>query len=315
MKYLIGIDGGGSKTKMECYDLSGKLINQIRTDSTDYHTVGIDNVINILTEGFRKLGVSLSDCLISFGMPAYGENKTEDAKAVSQIKNAFSPTEFNIENDVFSAWAGATALSNGVTVVCGTGSMAVGRDSTGKIVRCGGWLPFFSDEGSGYWIGLHALELFSKQSDGRLPRGSLYSLMQEHLGIKEDDFEAFHILSSQYENSRVQIASLQMIMLEAYKQGDSEVGKVYKQAISELVLIVKGTVDKLNFGSDIIDISYIGGLFNEKVLFLDPFAAAIEKNFQARVNPPKLSPSLGAILLALEKSDKQLLSDFKSNLL
>ena len=302
MKYLIGIDGGGSKTKVNCYDLTGKLISEIVTGPADYHELGIDNEILRLKDALDRLNVDLSDSLIGFGMPAFGENKDSDEAAVSEIKKAFRCIGFHVDNDVTCAWAGATALSPGITVVCGTGSMAVGRDPHGKFARSGGWCPFFSDEGSGYWLGLKALEIYSKQSDSRLPRGPLYEIMREHLNVK-DDFEIIGIIDSQYQNSREKTASLQKILLQAAEQGDDAAVSAYEQAVSEVALLAAGVKRQLDFGDGMIDLYYAGGLFNLEEFFLEPFTCEIGKHFKANVHPPKLTQCQGAILLALEFGD------------
>ena len=306
MKYLIGIDGGGSKTKLNCYDLSGKLIAEELTGPTDYHGIGIENVIQRLKDVLLKFNVDLSECLIGFGMPAYGENKADDEIAITEIKKAFIDTKINIDNDVVCAWAGATTLSPGITVVCGTGSMAVGRDPQGKFARSGGWCPLFSDEGSGYWLGLKTLEIFSKQSDFRLKRGPLYDVIRKHFNIK-NDLDAIAIVNSQYENSREKIASLQMLLLEAYRLGDEAAINAYRHAVYEVAQVAVGAARQLDFGNDPIDLTYVGGLFNQKKAFLEPFTQEVNKFFKANVQAPKHSPCMGAVLLALEKCHRDVL--------
>jgi N-acetylglucosamine kinase-like BadF-type ATPase len=265
----------------------------------------VDGVIAVLRDSFDKLGVynpdgGLKNSLIGFGVPAFGENRKDDEAAASEIRRSFPGAQIHFENDVYCAWAGAMAFSPGVTVVCGTGSMSVGCDSTGKLVRSGGWSIFFSDEGSGYWLGKKALEIFSKQSDGRLPRGALYNLMREHLKIN-DDVELNNISDTEYAVSRRKTATLQMVLFEAQKLGDESAKAVYEEAIREVVQIVLGSVRQLDFGDDVIDVSYIGGLWKEKELFLDPFIHELGKHIKANVFAPKLSPCHGAILFALKE--------------
>jgi N-acetylglucosamine kinase-like BadF-type ATPase len=206
------------------------------------------------------------------------------------------------------------AFSPGVAAVCGTGSMSVGCDRTGRLVRSGGWNIFFSDEGSGYWLGKKTLEIFSKQGDHRLPRGALYELMREYLKIK-DDMEINNIINSEFIESRERIASLQMILFEAQKQGDEMAKMAYEQAIKEVALIVLGAVRQLDFGDEVVDVSYIGGLFKEKELFLNPFILEINKHFKANVFKPKQTPCHGALLFALDRSEKDKFDEIRENFL
>ena len=56
----------------------------------------------------------------------------------------------------------------------------------GKTARCGGWNEFFGDEGSCYWVGRKGMELFSKEADGRIPKGPLYSIVKQELHLADD---------------------------------------------------------------------------------------------------------------------------------
>lgn len=314
MEYLIGIDGGGSKTKIQCFDLSGQVVSETLAGTTDYHQIGADGVISTLKNALGALGVDLRRCLVGFGMPTLGENMEDDEKVVREVKEAFPETLMHLENDVYCAWSGANAFLPGVTVVCGTGSMAVGCDRSGRLARSGGWCEFFSDEGSGYWLGKKALELFSKQSDCRLPKGALHELMREHLNIK-DDFQAIDIITSEYATSRKKIAALQMVLFKAQKLGDETAKAAYEQAVKEIAVIVLGVVNQLGFGGDVIDISYIGGLFNENELFFEPFTREINRHFRANVHPPKLSPCHGAALFAINHFEKDRLEEIRQSFL
>ena len=79
--------------------------------------------------------------------------------------------------------------------------------------------------------------------------------------------------------------------------------------------IAAGCARQLDFGDGTIDVSYVGGLFNKKKLFLEPFIWETNQYFKANVHPPKLSPCQGAILLALEKFDKKRLQEMKEKFL
>ena len=70
------------------------------------------------------------------------------------------------------SWAGSLACEDGISVIAGTGSMAYG-EYEGRSARAGGWGELIGDEGSAYWIAREGMNLFSRMSDGRAPRGPL----------------------------------------------------------------------------------------------------------------------------------------------
>ena len=78
-----------------------------------------------------------------------------------------------VATDIEIALAAAFDDGPGIVVSAGTGSVAVGRDRSGKQHRIGGYGWQMGDEGSGYAIGRAALGAVSRAVDGRSPRTAL----------------------------------------------------------------------------------------------------------------------------------------------
>jgi len=307
-KYYIGIDGGGSKTKYLCMDADGRECGSALTLGTYCEQDGIDVVIGRLKEGIRQcLPEDCDDVLIGFGMPAYGENKAFDAIAVDAIRKALSPMKVHVDNDVAIGWAGALAMESGISIVGGTGSIAYGRDPQGKVERSGGWHEFFSDEGSGYWLGKKVLQMFSQQSDGRRERTVLYDLVRQRLQLK-DDFDITALVAEKYADSRKETAALQPILLEAARAGDSCALACYDEAAQELCRIILAVLNKLDFPEDKrVNVSFQGGLFSITDLIRDPVARKLTEATTRQINfrQPRLESGKGAILLAIENMEPE----------
>jgi len=302
MKYFIGIDGGASKTEFALCDESGDACAVYETSGTSVIELGIDAVIETLTNGVDAvLGghVRGSVAGVCFGMPCFGERPEADAAAALEIERALAPLPVYVTNDVSAACAGSLALESGIIVLAGTGSMAWGRDRYGAMKRCGGWPEFFSDEGSGYWLGKRTLELFGKQSDGRLPKGSLYEVVSEHFALEHDKEIIVKLDEMGY--SRKNIAALQFLLLEAAQAGDESAVWLYGEAAAELALLAKGLRGQMELdpGSPL---SYAGGLWNAGELILEPFREAVS-DLDMELREPALSPAFGAVLLAAEHFD------------
>src|SRR5205823_5392181 len=73
-------------------------------------------------------------------------------------------------SDVEMAHRAAFGDGPGILIVAGTGSIAFGRDASGRRARAGGLGPGKGDEGSGFWIGR---EYLRARRDARLPRLSV----------------------------------------------------------------------------------------------------------------------------------------------
>lgn len=311
MGIWIGIDGGGTKTKFLAVNEDGKKLCSYITGGTYYHVDGLETVCTRLSKGITAVKRDYEINGICFGMPGYGEGGTSDNDAVARIRESLTSCKLHVVNDVEVGWAGSLALSPGVNIVAGTGSIAYGRNRHGHSARSGGWMEFFSDEGSGYWLGCRTLELFAKQSDGRIPKGKLYELLKTNLAL-QDDNDLNNLVRNVYAPSREKTASLQRILFEAAKEGDCSSVEVYKEAGHELALIADAVIRKLQF-DDIPTVSFSGGVFSTGDLILKPFREAM--NARANLVQPALEPVEGAVLLAVEKFAPRELLKIKNALL
>lgn len=316
-KYYIGIDGGGSKTNFLCFNSAGKECGSASTIGTYCAQDGIDTVLARLKDGISQcLPEETADVLIGFGMPAYGENPELDALAAEKIRNAFSPMKVHIDNDSAIGWAGSLAMEPGISVVAGTGSIAYGRDASGKTERCGGWHEFFSDEGSGYWLGRQLLQLFSQQGDGRLPKTALYDLVRRELELQED-FDIIAFVNARYVHSRKDTAALQKILLEAARKGDPHAIACYDQASEELSKLIITVLKKLSFPEEEkVAVSFQGGLFSIPELIRNPVAHKVRAAaFPREIDfcQPKLDPCRGAVLLAMAELEPENLAAMRIN--
>ena len=320
MEYYIGVDGGASKTRFALVGDNGRVLRERVSSGTSYIELGIGPVLETLGEGIDALCEDIDrECVagVCFGMPCYGEQPARDAEAAGGIQNAFAPLPVCFKNDVALACAGALALESGIAILAGTGSMAWGRDRHGADKRCGGWPEFFSDEGSGYWLGRRTLEIFSKQADGRLPKGKLYEIVRGHFGIEgdfglESDFGLIDKLD-EMGYTRKNIAALQTLLMEAALAGDECALRLYDEAALELALLAKGLRSRIELEPN-SPLSYSGGLWGAGDLLLTPFKEAVS-GLDMVFTEPALPPVFGAVLLAAEYFNPDALPDIKKGLL
>lgn len=300
---LVGIDGGGSKTRLLCVDQGGEVLGEAQVGATAYHQDGVEYVARELRRGLAQVLPQGVRAAICYGMPGCGEIPEEDRTASEMIAAALSPCPVRFENDVTVGWAGSLALSPGVNIVGGTGSIAYGRDASGTGVRSGGWHEFFSDEGSGYWLGRELLTLFSQQSDLRRPRTALYEIVRSGLALEEDS-DINRLTKERFAPSRKETAALQRLLLEAARQGDPCALDCYRAAARSLAEILCAAVRRLRFPEgEPVPVSYSGGLFQITDLILEAVrreAAAEMAPVSLDFRPPRLSPCQGAVLLAAE---------------
>jgi N-acetylglucosamine kinase-like BadF-type ATPase len=89
--------------------------------------------------------------------------------AAAWAARAWPGSRCRIEPDYLAACAGAHGGGPGIVVICGTGSIAYGRNAAGEEARAGGWGPLFGDEGSAYHLGLLTLRALAREVDAAEP--------------------------------------------------------------------------------------------------------------------------------------------------
>jgi N-acetylglucosamine kinase-like BadF-type ATPase len=315
--YYIGVDGGGTKTTFTMIDNKGVKVAQYTTKTSHYEQIGFNGVESVLREGLNKLieisGIEKIDIKSAFlGLPGYGEVKSVAVKIDNIVNNVFKDIKSKVGNDVEVGLAGSLAGKEGINIVSGTGSIALGRDSKGNTTRCGGWGDYIGDEGSAHWIGKKTIEVFSKESDKRLERGLIYKNIKSKLNIN-DDFDIIDYVLNNIKKDRTKIAQFSKICFESAKLNDKNALDIFNEAGYELSLLVKMIINELDFNGEEILISYSGGVFKSEELILSPLKKYLN-NYNIKFIKPILGPDMGACLLAYKLINEHLNDDIIKNM-
>lgn len=306
MKWYIGIDGGGTKTEFLLRRENGTVLGRIRKGSADYREIGLDGVGEMVCRGIQELlaeyGKQPEDiCCACMGMPNFSEIPENDAYIKKWLEKHWTKFPIYLVNDVLVGWAGALALKPGIHLVAGTGAIAIGVKNPHQYIRCGGWHNRFSDEGSGYWLGIETMRLFTKEADGRRAKGALYELIKAEFEITEDteDMKVVDIWEKEYLPYRDRTASLQLILKKAAEQGDLAAKELYWEAGKELAEMVRSLYSRMPSLSSPVLVSKSGGVFRATELLwesLKEYTGDLSICWQE----PAYEPAEGAAILAQE---------------
>ncbi len=264
MKYVIGIDGGGTKTDFALCDEQGNIVVLDRFESIAPLSFGSEyflRQINEFTE--QKLQEHNIDKkmieAVCVGVPGFDEVKETDEKIATGMAKLFTHSRTVCVNDCVVAWAGALKMKSGINMVAGTGAIGYGRDDLGNEARSNGWSEMFSDEGSCYWLGIRSVGLYCKQSDGRVKKDALFDIFNRELGL-EAPFDMIKYYERDVKGSRKNTAALQRYLRTAALAGDESALALYSEAAKELAISIMAVRRNLRFEGD-ISVSLTGGLF------------------------------------------------------
>jgi N-acetylglucosamine kinase-like BadF-type ATPase len=300
---FLGVDGGGTKTAWALVDAGGALRASHVGASIDYLADGIEAARARLAEGLAATlaaaRATADDIAFAFfGLPAYGEDG-ETIAALDALPSPVLPAaRFRCGNDMVCSWAGSLGCADGISVIAGTGSMAYG-EYAGRQARCGGWGELIGDEGSAYWIAREGMNLFSRMSDGREPRGALHRLVRERLGLADDLYLCARIYGARADR-RDAFAQFARLVHEAAEAGDAAAAAIFTRGARELVDCVIAVRRSLGApDAAVLPVSHSGGVFNNAQSMVDAFRAglaAAPAPFEYRA--PQFPPAVGAALYA-----------------
>ncbi len=302
MDYLIGVDGGGTKTHGIIADIEGKVIAESMASSSNFQMLGVEPVakllVNLIYELVEKAKCEVSDVKLAvLGLTGAGREKDREKIHTAIInyskdQNLQIP-EIIIETDARIALEGALMGQPGIILIAGTGSVMFARDINGEIHRVGGWGRFIGDEGSAFVIGREALRAVAKCVDGRGEETILKKMIFEKFGI----IDLMQIVSGIY-SGEFDIAKVAPVVMEAAELGDRVAKKILDDACDELISHVRAMIKKANFG-DKINLVLLGGVLQNENYLSRNLRYRI-KNELSNVNllEPLSSPAYGAIVYA-----------------
>ena len=140
------------------------------------------------------------------------------------------------------------------------------------------------------------MSVFTKEADGRAPKGALYEIVRQELCIA-DDMDFIDLVIREYAPYRDKVAAFQRFAAQAAQEGDTETIALYERAAHELALMVQALKRELNF-PDGTKVSYSGGLFQTGDLILTPLKREVTA-LRCALEAPKKSGVEGAWLLAV----------------
>ena len=304
MDYVLGIDGGGTKTACVISDIGGRLIAAGIAGSSNYLTVGEEeakkSVQVAVQRAIGKSRVKIPKFEVAYlGMA--GAGRPSGAKVIRGMMESLGLADkVVVDTDAAIALAGATACNPGVVVISGTGSIAFGVNIDGERGRVGGWGYILGDEGSGYDIARRGLAAALRAYDGRGEETILLHRLMAHFEVSSVDELVDHVYLGRVRIGR--ISSLAPLIVEAAREGDFVSKKILGDAVEELSSAAIALIRKLNMAGERFELALMGGLFKVRDLITRPIQKKI-KEFapECKIITPKFKPAVGAALMALEQ--------------
>lgn len=301
-KYIIGIDGGGTKTLGVLFDYSGKELKRVEYGFSNF-SMGEEEAKTNINLTLSKLCEDLEDQRSLFvQMGIAGVSKLRNIEAyITELESRFDAS-VSLDSDALIALYSVKKDQkiNVILVIGGTGSvLMIGQDELVEIV--GGFGHLIGDEGSAYHLVTSALKKIIEDKEGGLPDSNLsLEILKE---IKAPNYQA--IKDFVYNENKKTIAGLSKFIAQSALDGDQDAIDLFIQEGQYLAKQTVNAYHKIKNTNEVI-IALRGGFLLSapyvKETLLKELRKKIEK-FQIDVH--QVEPVIGAYYLGLLKLSKR----------
>jgi len=301
VRYVLGIDAGGTKTRALLADENASVVGSALGGGANLKTHGeleVEKVLHAVIEEACGAAVARPEA-IALGI-AGADRPADEAVLRGILRRIGFRDRVVVTNDARIAFVAGSEQRVGLALVCGTGSIAWGRNRAGEIARSGGWGWHLGDEGSGFWIGERAIREVLRAADGRGPATSLDRPLSEHFEIARPEQILYAIYDREFPRTRV--ARFAPRVEKAALAGDSVAKAILSDAAGELVRAAQSVRDRLRLEEGPYDVVLSGGTFGA-VPTLEAEVARRLSTANARVRNLAEEPAMGAVKLAIEALD------------
>lgn len=298
---VIGIDGGGTNTMAILAD-GENILGRGQSGPGNLQSVGIHRAFAAMDEAIGKAFAAANRPramagAICFGLA--GADRSQEKKLVREWAMRQRLAEWiETTNDGALLLAAGTPEGWGIGLVAGTGSIAVARTADGQVARSGGWGYLLGDEGSGYALAMHALNVICRSADGRGGQSPLTERILDAMGLTRP----FELIPAIYRGSwdRSAIAGLAPTVLQVAAEGDDIAQTIVAGQARELANIVAAAARQLKLST--FPLALTGGTLLGSDSYREQLLAALN-DAGLTGYPVSLvaEPALGAVRIARKR--------------
>jgi N-acetylglucosamine kinase len=268
MRYVLGFDGGGTKTECVLMDETGAILARSRSGASNAVNLGANAAAAALAEAGKEAlrSAAKSPCDVAYilaGISGAGEPAAR-AEIQANLKPVFPKATIVVASDLILSLA-ATGEIPSLVVIAGTGSAVLGRTSPLELARAGGFGPIIGDAGSANDIGRKTVaRCFQK------------FLNKERFLLTDEICRTFDCTWPQFvdlarEQPTVIFPKVFPIVAKAAESGDLSARALLSMAAANLVEQVREVVDHLQLQDTRFFLAKTGGVFDGSSFLSEQF--------------------------------------------
>lgn len=234
-KYLLGLDGGGTKTEVLLCTADGRVVGHAVGGPSSLTGQSERDAREHIRQALEAAGAS-SVHIDGFYAGISGAGLETNRRVFEKMFDELLPNADNRRtgSDAVNALSAGVGPGDGIIAIAGTGSSIFAR-CDGKMHRVGGCGYLLGDEGSGFDLGRRALMAALKCSDGREEHTSLLQMCEQR--VKKPLLQWIPELYAG--DAKAIIASFAPVLLSAALHGDKVAKREMRQAASDMAKAIE----------------------------------------------------------------------------
>jgi len=304
MNYVLGVDGGASKTFCLVASEDGHILGFDRGGPSNHQVCGLEpamaEIAHSVGEALAQAQVSPQEVQLGIFCLA-GADLPEDYAMLSQaVEDLGVCQKVVVKNDTMAALRSGLSRPWGVVVVCGTGTNAAGRAPDGHEIVLPGLGHISGDWGGGSDISQEIIRRVMRAWDGRGKPTVLLQMVLDSLSVSSPEFLLQMLYHKQLEQH--QLLGLVPLLFEAAYAGDEVACQLVREVGTEVGITARTLIRRLSLQDKDVEVVLAGSIFKAKgPLLIDTVRGVVhEVAPRASIVLPKFEPVVGALFLVLE---------------
>lgn len=263
-KYVLGVDGGGSKTDCALFDTESNKVDMVSCGTTNHEC---------LKGGFEELEARLGDLLSHISarngiipedigrcvLGLSGVDTRSQHTRISEIIRRLGISDFILCNDAFLGVKAGCENGYGICAINGTGCTVAGIEPSGRMLQIGGQGDLTGDVGGGCYLGTVVVRSVYDSLFKGGAGTNMTDILFEILGISSGH-DLMDAIAEGIEGGRIRIEDLNRVVFKAANMGDTVAKSILEKMGAENARSINAVIRELSF-PDRIDVVLAGSIY------------------------------------------------------
>lgn len=310
-KYIIGVDGGGTKTDYLLFTTDGEWVDSLRVGSRSHEALAggfaeAEELILSDLENIYKKNSITKDLIAGAAFGMAGIDTPKQLASIKDILNKTGLKQYVVSNDSILGIKAGCPSGIGICSINGTGTVASGINEKGDILQVGGIGLATGDSGGGHYLASLTIRAVYDYYFRCGSKTVLTEQIMEYFQI-EDPMELPNVISDVFYVDRSTDKAIVTFLFQAAGEEDEVAMDLVKEVADQLAKSVSGCIKGLDFNG-VPEVILAGSVWTKTdcPLLVNHFRKQVNQYTGKNISPLLLGviPAAGAILWAMELVQK-----------